>query len=386
MPDVYKNISQCVTPSKIIENATVVVDQGKIKWLGETSQMPDDYLKSFTDCKGEVWFPGLVECHTHLIYGGHRHHDFAKRSTGKTYAEVAKEGGGILSTVEATRKASAAELLVRAEGHLALFEIQGVAALEIKSGYGLTLESEIKMLEVVKTLQEKTSIKLISTFLPAHAVPPEFKNKKSDFVTEICKNWIPEIAKQKLATFFDVFIEEGYFNSDEARKMCEVAIEHGLKIKLHVDQFTDQGGVELGVELKATSVDHLDHISKSNIKKLAASETVAVLLPGASLFTRTPYPPARELIDAGATVALSTDFNPGTCPSHNLPLQMTIACTQMGMTVPEAINAVTLNAAKALGIENELGSIEVGKTFSVFKAKIPSFEYLPYSFGDIYSL
>jgi imidazolonepropionase len=219
--------------------------------------------------------------------------------------------------------------------------------------------------------------------LPAHAIPPEFRGRNDEYVSVICKEWIPEVSKKKLARFFDVFIEDGYFTLSQTQKLFEAAKGHGFDLKIHSDQFTDLGGTSLALEMGATSCDHLERISKENIRKFGNSETVAVLLPGASLFTGTPYPPARELIDAGARVALSTDYNPGTCPSRNLPLMTTIACSQMKMTVAEAITAITYNAAVALKLEDRLGSIEVGKEFRICQLKAESYEVLPYCFGEL---
>jgi imidazolonepropionase len=251
------------------------------------------------------------------------------------------------------------------------------------SGYGLTLESEIKMLECVQKLAKKASIELVPTFLPAHAVPPEFAGRTDSFVDAICKEWIPEIVHRKLAVFFDAFVEDGYFSTVQSRKMAEAASAHGLKIKLHVDQFTDQGGTALAVDLGATSCDHLDSVSSAGVKKIAASSTVAVLAPGASLFTGTPYPPARALIDSGAIVALTTDFNPGTCPSHNLPLMMTIACSQMKMTIPESIVAATYYAAQSLGREADFGALLPGRPLNVWKLRVSDYRQIPYCFGDL---
>ncbi len=398
----YENITQVVTMSGvaqkkgrhvkeedlgIIENASAVVDQetNKLVWIGPAGELSDEHDKIIhrTTCDDSVWLPELVECHTHLVFDGQRHHDFALRAKGMTYQQVAEGGGGILSTIIWTREASFEELVLRAEAELEKFQKYGVGCLEVKSGYGLTLESELKILEVVKELQTRNPVTLVPTFMAAHATPPEFKGRTQDYVDEICRNWLPEIAKKKLAVFCDVFVEEGYFTAAHARQVSEAALSHGMKIKLHCDQFTDQGGTALGIELGAFSIDHLDHVSETNVRKLGESDTVAVLLPGASLFTGTPYPPARKLIDAGARVALSTDFNPGTSPTRNLPLMTTLACTQMQMTVPEAMAAITYNAAAALGLEKELGSLEAGKPFRVCQLKGSSYEVLPYCFGEM---
>lgn len=398
----YKNITQLVTmegvakkrgrhPTEqdlgIIDHAAVVVDPdtNRIEWLGKQSDLPKEFqnLNHEFEAEGEVWLPELVECHTHLVFAGSRHKDFAKRCSGKTYFEIAQEGGGILSTVKKTREATLEQLVDSARSELDRFSRFGVGTIEIKTGYGLTLESELRLLRVINGLQQFVPMTIVSTFLPAHAIPPEFKGRADEYVDVMCKEWIPEVANQDLAQFFDVFVEQNYFSAQQARRLCETAKEHGMGLKLHVDQFTALGGTELGIDLGATSLDHLDHVTDENIKRLGQADTVAVLLPGASLFTGTPYPPARKLLDAGARVALSTDFNPGTCPSRNLPLMTTIACTQMKMTVPESLAAVTYNAAAALGLEQTHGWLAPGMPFRVTTLKAESYETLAYCFGEM---
>ncbi|MBY0369109.1 imidazolonepropionase [bacterium] len=368
----------------LIEDAAVAVRAGKVDWIGKRTELPVQYATwPKEDCNQNVWLPALVECHTHLVFGGERYSDYALRCTGKTYQEIAQAGGGILSTVKATRSALPTELLHRAQTHAWRFESMGVGCLEVKSGYGLTLESEITQLDCIAKLASSAHVAIVPTFLPAHAVPPEYKGRADAYVDSIVSEWIPEIGKRKLARFFDAFIEEGYFTVAQARRMVQAAYDNGLKIKLHVDQFTDQKGTAFAAEIGATSCDHLDNVSAEGIRSVAASKTVAVLAPSASLFTGTPYPPARQLIDQGAIVALTTDFNPGTSPSHNLPLAMTIACSQMKMSVPEAIVAATYNAAQALGETEHYGTIEVGHPLKVWKAKAPTYEAIPYAFGEI---
>ncbi len=398
----YRNITQLLTMEGvrrkkgrhpveadlgIIENAAIVVDAevNEIVWMGKTQDLaiPYQMLPQALACHGKVMIPELVECHTHLIFAGERHHDYALRCAGKTYSQVAAEGGGIATTVNFTRKATKDELIQRGEREIDRFLSYGVGVVEIKSGYGLTLHDEIKILEVIETLQERTSIRLVPTFMAAHMTPPEFKGRTDEYVDVVCREWIPEVGTRKLAAFFDVFVETGYFTPAHARRFAESAKAHGMGVKLHVEQFTDLGGAALAAELGAVSCDHLDHVSDEGIKRLAGSDTVAVLLPGASLFTGTPYPPARKLIDAGVRVALSTDFNPGTCPSRNLPLMTTLGCSQMKMTIPEALAAVTHNAAAALGLEEEAGFLAVGRPFRVCQFQADSYEALPYWFGEL---
>lgn len=398
----FTGIRQCLTLRKaaaeggrhpdsshlsIVENAVCAVDSaGRIEWIGSASALPQRYRDPEKFAENErghkIWLPSLVECHTHCVYAGDRYVDYAKRCAGETYASIAAQGGGILSTVRQTRAASEQALVARAEKHVEQFRRFGVGPLEIKTGYGLDWDTELRSLKVIQTLGRRHPLPVIATFLPAHAIPPEFAGRPDQYVDILCQEWIPRVADQKRAEFFDVFIEKGYFSLAQAAKLAEAASRHGLKIKAHVDQFNDLGGTSFAVSVGAVSCDHLDRVSASGIRDLARSSTVGVLLPSASCYMRTPYPPARELIDAGSRIALSTDFNPGTCPSHNLPLVATLACSQMGMTIPEAIVAMTLNAAAALGLEQNFGSLEVGKRFAVTEIDEPSFESFVYRFGE----
>ncbi len=398
---VYEHIAQLLTLAGVarkrgrhpmaddlgaIEDAAVVVESPsrRIAWLGPTSALPAEFRNAPRENRsGRVWMPAWVECHTHPIFAGHRYHDYALRAAGRTYQEIGAAGGGILSTLAHTRRADAATLTAGARRHLEAFAAWGVGAIEVKTGYGLTLESEILALECVAALSGQLDLRLVPTFLPAHATPPEFKGRTDDYVKEIIRHWIPEVAKRRLAVFFDVFVEQGYFSVAQARAMGEAAKAVGLGIKIHGEQFVDLGSSALAVELGAVSCDHLDHVSERNTDRLASSDTVAVLLPGASIYTGTPFPPARRLIDAGARVALSTDFNPGTCPTHNLPLMTTFACSQMKMTVAEAIAAVTFNAAAATGLENEWGTVAVGNRLRVCEVTADHYEAIPYAFGEV---
>jgi len=399
---IYENIRQCVTMSGVAKDqgrhptekglgvicdAAVVVntETNLIDWIGVTADLPEKY-RSVTQryiSDDGVWLPELVDCHTHLVFGGSREQDYSLRAQGATYQSIASQGGGILSTIQQTRQASLEQLIESSSLHLMAFKNSGVGAIEIKSGYGLTLESELKMLMAIKQLQQFSDLIVVPTFLPAHATPPEYKGKTDLYVDTIVEEWLPKVAEGQWAEFFDVFIEEGFFNVPQASKLCRKALDLGFKIKLHSDQFNCLGGTELGIELGATSIDHLECVSENSISKLGESETVAVLMPAASLFTGYGYPPARKLIDSGARVALSTDFNPGTSPTRNLPLITTLACSQLKMTVAEALVAVTYNAAVALGLSHRMGSLEVGKEFRVATFRVPSYESIPYRFGEI---
>ncbi|MEZ4751828.1 MAG: hypothetical protein R3B54_14710 [Bdellovibrionota bacterium] len=287
----YEEISQLLTlegvakkdgrhPEKndlgCVENASMVVDADSnlILWAGKGTDLPDKYhnLTHRFSGKGQVWIPELVECHTHLIYGGTRHHDFALRCEGKTYQEIAAAGGGILTTMNATREAPGEQLVEHAVKDLARFQKFGIGTLEIKTGYGLTLESELRALQVIHALSEQAAMILVPTFLPAHATPPEYKSRTDAYVDLICAEWLPEVAASGLASFFDVFVEDGYFSPQQARKLFESALDRGLKLKVHSDQFTSLGGTRLGIELGAYSIDHLDHVSKEDIRAFGESK------------------------------------------------------------------------------------------------------------------
>lgn len=366
----------------IVQNASLLIDGRKISWIGEKFQPKKSFKGKILNAKGMVVFPGLIDPHTHLIFSGSREKEFSQRAEGKTYLEIAKVGGGILNTVKSTRSASLETLVQLGKKRIQKALSFGITTLEIKSGYGLSFEDEIKCLKVIQRLQKETRLRLISTFLGAHAFPPEFKDKKENYVSLLCQKLIPYISKHKLAEFCDVFIDEGFFTLDQAKRILESAIRHGLKIRIHADEFKALGGVELAASQGAKSVDHLMVITDSGIRALSNSQTVATLLPGTSFFLGKPYAPGRCLIDGGVCVALATDFNPGSSMTQNLHLITTIAITQMKMTVPETLAAITHNAAKALGLENEIGTIQVGKRADLSFFDIPSYEYLPYHYGD----
>ncbi|MBI3019191.1 MAG: imidazolonepropionase, partial [Deltaproteobacteria bacterium] len=329
-----------------------------------------------------VVLPGLIDAHTHLIFAGYRHEEFAKRSEGKSYLEIAKEGGGILSTVRETQKASFNTLVKLVQARIQKARSFGITTLEIKSGYGLSLKDELKCLTALQKLSKTEKVNLISTFLGAHDFPPEYKDNRDAYVELLCKTMIPQVAQKKLAKFCDVFIDEGFYTLSQTEKILKAAAAHALQIRLHADEFKPLGGTELAVSLKAKSVDHLMAVTERGIEALVHSNTVATLLPGTSFFLGKPYAPARKLMDAGACVALATDFNPGSSVTQNLLLVATIAVTQMKLTLSEALSAVTYNAAKSLGREDITGSIEVKKQADLALFDVPSYEYLLYHFGD----
>lgn len=366
-----------------IEGAVLVWEADKILWLGKASDLPSEY-QAFEkiSANGCAVTPGFIDCHTHLVFGGWRADEFEKRILGTSYLEIAKAGGGILSTVKATRAASDIELKERAHKHLQKILKLGVTCVECKSGYGLNLEDEIRILKLVSELNDEQPIKLIPTFLGAHTVPPEYKTKRTEYLELLTSKALPAIAKEKLARFCDIFIEDSAFSIEEARSLLNAAKSFDLKPRVHVDQLEDGGGALFAAEIGAISADHLEFISKEGIKALAKSNTIAVSLPIASLYTFQKALDARPLIKAGIPVALSTDFNPGSAPSYNLPLAMLLGCTLNRMTPKEVLKAVTIYAAKALCEDKERGSLEVNKQADFVILDAPGIDDWLYHFRE----
>ena len=315
------------------------------------------------------------------MFAGSRENEFAMRSEGRTYEEIAQAGGGILGTVQATRAASKKELKKSGARLLDAMLRHGTTTVEVKSGYGLTADDEIKMLEAIQELGREQLIEVVPTFLAAHAVPPEYRSDPDAYVALIVNRMLPYVAKRKLAEYCDVFCERGYFSVDQSRTILAAARTLGLKLKVHADELAAIGASALAAELRATSADHLEHVDDAGIAALRASGTIAVLLPGVSFFLNHAPAPARKLIDAGVAVAIASDVNPGSCMSFSMPLMMTIACTQMRMTPEEALTAVTLNAAAAVDRSHDLGSIEVGKRADLILYDVPSYRTIAYFYG-----
>ncbi|HUP57309.1 MAG TPA: imidazolonepropionase [Bdellovibrionota bacterium] len=333
----------------------------RIEWVGETSKLPKRFARAKkTDLKGKrALVPGFVDCHTHLVFAGDRSEEFAARCGGATYEQIAAKGGGILTTVRATREASVAELERLAIPRVKEMSAYGVRTIEIKSGYGLEHECELKCLEVVARLAKRfPELTLVPTFLGAHAVPKD--RSRTEYLTELLEKTLPEVSRRKLAHACDVFVDEGYYTRDEAREILKKARALRLETKIHADELGNTESASLAAELGALSADHLLRVSDDGVKKLAASGTVAVLLPGTAFYLKAPHAPARKLLDSGAIVALSTDFNPGTSMCLSLPAVMTIAALYLGMSRSEIFSAVTFNAAKALGLESRKGTLEAG--------------------------
>ena len=363
----------------LLEDAAVVWQEDTIVWVGKTKEMPEQYEQSnIVFQNGGFLVPGLIDCHTHLAFGGWRADEFGERVSGTPYAEITKRGGGISSTVAETRAASKEDLIEKANGFLTEMAALGVTTVECKSGYGLNIEDELKILSVYDDLKKITPLTLVSTFLGAHLVPKE--TSREDYCRMIIEEMIPKIAEQKLAEFCDIFIDDHAFTQTEARPIIEAAKVHGLKIKLHVDQLSGDGGAEFAADCGAFSADHLEYVSEEGIKALKKSGTIAVTLPLASLYTFQKSLDARRLIDAGVEVALATDFNPGSAPSNHLPLAMMLGCTLNRMSPKETLKAVTLYAAKALDKADKIGSIEVGKCADFALIDTPSIEHWMYHF------
>ena len=361
---------------------SVLIEDDIIKDVIPGSSLNKNKYEKVIDVTGKTVFPGLVECHTHTAFAGSRADEFRQRLSGIGYEEIAKKGGGINTTVTAVRSASFEELVNIIKPRIDHFISQGITTLEIKSGYGLDFENERKLLQVINFLNEIYPIDIVPTFLGAHTFPPEFKSNHQIYVDEIINKMIPHFANQKLAEFCDGFCEATAFSFDEIDKIFSIAKEHGLKLKLHTEQFNTIGGLDVALKHKAVSVDHLEAIKDEDIPKLGKTDTVAVLLPGVSFFLNHKYAPARKLIEQNAIIALATDFNPGSSHISSLSLIMSIAALKMKMTIEETISAVTINAAKALCREQTIGSIEIGKkaNFAVFDTE--DYADIVYSIGN----
>lgn len=368
----------------VLENAWLLIDNDQIADYGKMQNCPADVADEIIDCSGKFIFPSWVDSHTHLIYAGNRENEFVARINGKSYEEIANEGGGILNSAKKLQSTSEEDLYRQAKKRLEEVIQLGTGAIEIKSGYGLTKEAELKMLRVAKRLKKEYHLPIKVTFLAAHALPEEWKGKKTAYITHVIETILPEVASEKLADFIDVFCEAGYFDTEDTRRIIEAGKKYGLPAKIHVNQFNSIGGIKVAAENAALSVDHLEVMTPSDITNLQKSNCIPVALPSCSLFLSIPYTPGREIISANLPLALATDYNPGSTPSGNMNLVVSLACIKMKLTPEEAINAATLNAAFAMQVENEVGSITKGKKANFFITKpIPSIGFLPYSFGNV---
>ena len=366
-----------------LKNAYLLIENNLIIDFGAMDKLVPPKVVKTVDCSGKMIFPTWCDSHTHIVYAGNREGEFADKINGLSYQEIAQKGGGILNSAKKLQKTSESELFQQAAIRVEEVISLGTGALEIKSGYGLDTISELKMLRVIKKLNETYPIAIKATFLGAHAFPEKYKDNKDGYVDLIINNMIPLIAKDQLADFVDVFCEVGYFTTLQTIKILDAAKAYGLQPKIHVNQFNSIGGVQVGVSHKAVSVDHLEVVTEQDIQDLQNSSTMPVALPSCSYFLGIPYAPARRIIDSGLALALASDYNPGSTPSGNMNFVVATACIKMKMTPEEAINAATINGAYAMGLEKTHGSICKGKkaNFIITKA-IPSYAFIPYSFGN----
>jgi imidazolonepropionase len=366
----------------ILQNASLIADGDRIGWLGPTAELPPlPNDANVLDATGKIVLPGYIDSHTHLIFAGTREGEFEQRLQGATYQEISAKGGGINATVRRVRESSKEQLKHLARPRLHRLLAAGATTVEVKSGYGLTLADELKSLQAIADLNVEGPLELVPTFLGAHAVPPEYAGNRAAYVRLLSEEMLPEIARQRLAVFCDVFCETGVFDLAESEQILRKAQSCGFQLKLHADELTALGGAELAGKLGATSADHLLCITEAGIDALAASGTVATLLPGTAFFLGLPYAPARKLLSRGVAIALATDCNPGTSMTENLPLIGAMACTQMKMLPGEVVTALTLNAAAALGCSNRLGSLEIGKQADLQICDVPDYKQLFYHFG-----
>ena len=366
-----------------IKNAYLVIQDGLISDFGSMEDLPNINPEKCIDADGKIVLPSWCDSHTHIVYAGNREQEFVDRINGLSYEEIANRGGGILNSAKKLNETSEEEIYQQSKARLEEVMRLGTGAVEIKSGYGLTVDGELKMLRVIQKLAQNYPVTIKATFLGAHAFPLEFKENHQGYINLIINEMLPEIAENKLADFIDAFCETGYFTVKETEQIIEAGIKFGLKPKIHVNQFNSIGGIQAGIKYNALSVDHLEVMKPEDIEALKNTETMPVALPSCSYFLSIPYTPAREMIAAGLPLALATDYNPGSTPSGNMNFVVATACIKMKMTPEEAINAATINGAYAMGISETHGSIAIGKKANLIITKpIPSYYQLPYAFGS----
>ena len=366
----------------VVEGGELFFDSGVIRFVGPEGMIGGNKPDVIVDAKGGVVMPAFVDPHTHAVFAGSRFEEFEMRSEGKSYQEIAEQGGGIAASTKSLHEASVEDLAEQTAKRLFRMSEFGVGVVEIKSGYGLTLETELRMLEAVAKLSELSPVTTVSTFLGAHAIPGSYKNEPEAYVKSLIERMLPEVAGKKLAKFCDVFAETGYFTIDQARRILLAAKKLGFSLKIHADEFEPLGGAQLAAEVGATSADHLLAVDDDGIKALAKASVTAVCLPGTSLYLgEGRYAPARKMIDAGVRVALGSDLNPGSCYTENFGLILTLACTQLKMTVAETLAAATYNAAKAVGLESVYGALLPGRVASFAIYDVPHYAGIPYHMG-----
>ena len=376
------NLPSIANAYLIIEDG-IIAEYGSMDELGISSRKrPAPQVQISMDASGQFVLPAWCDSHTHLVFTASREDEFVDKIKGMSYSEIAARGGGILNSAKKLNQTSEDELFRLAWKRLGEVSQLGTGAIEIKSGYGLCLEGELKMLRVIKRLKEKSSLSIKATFLGAHTYPAEYRENHGGYIDLVINQMLPVIAQEKLADYMDVFCETGFFSPGETEIICKAAARYGLKPKLHVNQLDSIGGIELGLKLNAVSLDHLEMINDDEIAKLSKSRTIGTLLPSAAFFLRAPFQPARKLIDSGCAIAVASDYNPGSSPSGNMNLVIAMSCIQMKMLPEEAINAATVNGAHAMEVAADTGSISVGKKANlIFTKPIPSLAYIPYSFG-----
>ena len=374
---------------KCIDNAFLLTDGDKIVDFGKMSKLTDEVLNQCKhkiqeiDATGRMVFPSFCDSHTHIVYKGSREIEYNDKIKGLSYEEIARRGGGILNSVKKLRKASEEELFDEAWERLEEIISFGTGAVEIKSGYGLSTEDELKSLRVIRRLKEKSPLTIRATFLGAHGVPEEYKGRQGEYVDLIINEMIPMVAAEDLADYIDVFCDRGFFTPEETERILMQGIKYGMRPKIHANELANSGGIQVGVKYNSLSVDHLEHTGPKEIECLLGSETMPTFLPGAAFFLNMVYGPARQMIDAGLPVALASDYNPGSSPSGNMQFILSMGCVNYRMTCEESINATTLNTAYAMGVSQTHGSIAKGKVANFYITKpIPTIEFMPYSFGS----
>jgi imidazolonepropionase len=373
----------CIDNAFLLIDDEKIVDFGSMHEISKIDSLEDTDVLTELDATGRMVFPSYCDSHTHLVYAGSREIEYTDKIKGLSYEEIAKRGGGILNSAKLLHETSEDDLYEQSLERINEIIALGTGAVEIKSGYGLTVEDEIKMLRVVKRLRETTPIIIKSTFLGAHAVPAEYKGRQSEYVDLIISEMIPMVAAEELADYVDVFCDKGFFTVEETDRILMAAMKYGMRPKIHANELDYSGGIQVGVKYNALSVDHLEFTGDDEIKTLLDSETMPTLLPGAAFFLGMIDPPARKMIDSGLPLAMASDFNPGSSPSGDMKFVMSLGCVKMRLLPEEVINATTINTAYAMGVQEEVGSIARGKYANVYITKdIPSYEYMPYAYGS----
>ena len=371
-----------------IKNAFLFIEKGLIQEYGSMADLfiPDDWAKKgikVIDATGKLVFPSFCDSHTHLVYAGSREIEYVDKIKGLSYEEIAKRGGGILNSAKRLHDASETELIGEALERLEEITWLGTGAVEIKSGYGFNTEDELKMLRVIRDLKSLSPLTIKATFLGAHAIPLEYRGKQHEYVEMVINEMIPQVAAEELADYIDVFCDKGFFTVEDTERILMAGMKHGLRPKIHANELDYSGGIQVGVKYGALSVDHLEYTGDAEIQALKDSDTMPTILPGAAFFLNMVHAPARKIIDAGLPLALASDFNPGSSPSGNMQLILSMGCIMYRMTPEEAINATTRNSAYAMGVSDELGSIAIGKKANVFITKpMPGIEFMPYAYGS----